>query len=765
MAPLHSFSRFFDLRRYPYALAIASAVLALAFRLLLDPWLGYQSPYPVFLIAVAVTALYASARASLITAALGAIAANYFFVPPRHQLGFGKTADLVALLIYIAAALAILLLVRARHTAWTRAESAYAQAEGLRKKLQAVVDAAPAAVITFGTDRTVTSWNAAAERIFGWRADEIIGKPLPVPPSAQKVWESTRQALLSGRTTSNLQTKRVRKDGKEIDVLLSDSPVIGDRGEVKSFVGVIIDASELVAARQKLEQVLAELTRSEELFRSVFEQTTGGIAQTDLTGRFVLVNDRYCEIVGRSREELLKLRMQDITHPEDLVNNVAQFKSLVEEHGPNFVIEKRYLRPDGSIVWVRNQVSAIRNAAGELVSVAAACVDMTETKWAEAALRQSEQQFIQLAESIPQLAWMADEKGWIFWYNRRWFEYTGTTLEEMQGWGWRKLHHPDHVDRVVNHIQHCWETGEAWQDTFPLRGRDGSYRWFLSRALPIRDEQGRLVRWFGTNTDITELRNAEEALRRAEALAATGRMAHAMAHEINNPLEAVTNLLYLLEHDSSLSDTCREWVVLAATELARVSRITKETLGLYSGAKRPEQTSVCTLADGVIDTLSQVISAKQVRIERRYEWNGTLELLPNEIQKALWNLLENAIEAVPVAGKVVIRIYAAREHRTARGGIRITIADNGAGIKPEHKEKLFEPFASTKDQKGAGLGLWVVRDIVSRHGGAIRIRSTSRPGPSGTCCSIFLPSESTGANTSIGCRITTDPERQAGEAA
>ena len=90
-------------------------------------------------------------------------------------------------------------------------------------------------------------------------------------------------------------------------------------------------------------------------------------------------------------------------------------------------------------------------------------------------------------DSIPQLAWMADQAGWIFWYNRRWYDYTGTTLEEMQGWGWRKVHHPEHVDRVVERIQRSWETGEPWEDTFPLRGTDGKYRWFLSRALPLRD--------------------------------------------------------------------------------------------------------------------------------------------------------------------------------------------------------------------------------------------------------------------------------------
>lgn len=116
--------------------------------------------------------------------------------------------------------------------------------------------------------------------------------------------------------------------------------------------------------------------------------------------------------------------------------------------------------------------------------------------------------FRALANSIPQLAWMADATGSIFWYNDRWYEYTGTTLDEMRGWGWRAVHHPDHVDRVVARIRHAFETGEPWDDTFPLRSRTGEYRWFLSRAMPIKDAQGSIIRWFGTNTDITEHRAA-----------------------------------------------------------------------------------------------------------------------------------------------------------------------------------------------------------------------------------------------------------------
>jgi PAS domain S-box-containing protein len=126
-------------------------------------------------------------------------------------------------------------------------------------------------------------------------------------------------------------------------------------------------------------------------------------------------------------------------------------------------------------------------------------------------LQESEERFRALADNMPTLAWMMDETGWVYWFNRRWYDYTGTTFEDMQGWGWQQVHHPDHVERVVASKRRALETGEPWDETFPLRGQDGEFRWFLTRAVPIRDADGRITRWFGTNTDVSERKRVEEA--------------------------------------------------------------------------------------------------------------------------------------------------------------------------------------------------------------------------------------------------------------
>lgn len=163
--------------------------------------------------------------------------------------------------------------------------------------------------------------------------------------------------------------------------------------------------------------------------------------------------------------------------------------------------------------WWDVTVNPVYDDSGRLIWLLSVSRDVSSQKVTEYALRLSEERFRALADNIAQLAWMADPAGSVVWYNQRWFDYTGTTLDEMKGWGWRAVHHPDHIERVVGKFAACIEEGSVWEDTFPLRGADGEFRWFLSRAMPIKDENGKITLWCGTNTDVTEQRSASERLR------------------------------------------------------------------------------------------------------------------------------------------------------------------------------------------------------------------------------------------------------------
>lgn len=210
------------------------------------------------------------------------------------------------------------------------------------------------------------------------------------------------------------------------------------------------------------------------------------------------------EMIGQSIRRIIPAERQD---EEDSILARVRNGELV----PKF--ETMRLGADGTEIPVAITVSPIRDGDGRIVGASKIANDLREQASLRAELLRSQQQFKALANNIPQLAWMADSEGWIFWYNERWYEYTGTTLEEMEGWGWRAVHHPDHVDRVVRSVQRAWDTGEPWKDTFPLRRKDGEYRWFLTHAQPLRDEAGNVVLWCGTNTDITEERETNERIR------------------------------------------------------------------------------------------------------------------------------------------------------------------------------------------------------------------------------------------------------------
>lgn len=238
----------------------------------------------------------------------------------------------------------------------------------------------------------------------------------------------------------------------------------------------------------------------------------------------VIYNDAYAPLAG-SRHPAILGRPVEQAWPEaaeftrgvldDVL--VGQSLSFKDKH---FVLNRRGAPED---VWMNLDYSPIRDESGAPAGVLAIVAETTQWVYAERAQRESESRFRTLADNIAQFAWMADADGYIFWYNKRWFDYTGTTLEDMKGWGWRKVHHPDHVDRVVDKISHCFKTGEVWEDTFPLRGKDGDYRWFLSRARPIRDEKtNKVIRWFGTNTDVTEyLKEAERNAQLAAIVSTT----------------------------------------------------------------------------------------------------------------------------------------------------------------------------------------------------------------------------------------------------
>ena len=257
---------------------------------------------------------------------------------------------------------------------------------------------------------------------------------------------------------------------------------------------------------------------------------------------------------------------------------------------------------------------------------------------------------------------------------------------------------------------------------------------------PIKDRNGKIIGAAKIVRDITERKRTEERLRRAEKLAATGQLAASIAHEINNPMQALSNLLALVGYKTSLDENTRELVSLAETELRRMSHIVRQMLSFYRESARPVPVKITEVLEDVLELFVMRMRSNNIKIVRRYEFSGEIPGFPVELRQLFANLISNAIEAMGQNGEIVLHVCPWRDvANTERQGIRILVADNGPGIKPELRKRIFEPFFTTKAEKGTGLGLWVVKGIVGRHEGSIHMRSSTTPGRSGTAFSVFLP--------------------------
>jgi PAS domain S-box-containing protein len=294
--------------------------------------------------------------------------------------------------------------------------------------------------------------------------------------------------------------------------------------------------------------------------------------------------------------------------------------------------------------------------------------------------------------------------------------------------------------RLEDAVRHVVETEMPVHD-LELEGEAGSrgaWTWLVT-AYPVRPAQDQL-RWVGVIVmDVSERKRSEDALRRTEKLAATGRLAASIAHEINNPLEAITNLLYLLRRFCRLDDSALNYVTIAEREVRRMSEITQQTLRFYRQSTLPQRSTMEELLDSVLDMYQVRLSTLGVTVERNYEPNLNLFCFAGEIRQVVANLVSNAMDATAGGGRLIVRARSSQDwvHQQHKG-VRVTIADTGSGMSEEVRERLFEAFFTTKGATGTGLGLWVSHEIILKHHGILHVRS--REG-AGTVFQIFFPDD------------------------
>jgi PAS domain S-box-containing protein len=732
-----------------YLMAVAVVITAAAARMMFLESIGLSVPFLTFFPAVTVAALYGGLGPGLLATALSALISDYFMIPPLGSLTIGEAGNVLALSIFVASSALISLVTEKMHRAQARAAAAEEQARYAVERRQAEQ------AMREREAQYRTLFENMTEEVHFWKVERdqqghiVTWRLMDANPPALKTW---------GRTLEDVR-------GRTIEQIFGQGslkrylPLVGNMmaaGAPQSFedyfprldrhyfiTGVplgdhFFTTGTDITTRKHSQEQLAE---SKRLLEALMDCVPEGITIAEgPEGRIQRVSRYGQELLGESYAGMTAeqvaarwhfYRTDGITPLEESERPVPRALKLGET-----VRDVEFIQVDsaGRALVISCNAAPLRDPkTGEITGAVVAWREITERKRMENAVRESEERFRAMADNIPQLAWMADAKGWIFWYNRRWHEYTGANLHQMQGWGWREVHHPEHLDRVERLWSSHLEHGDVWEDTFPLRRADGQYRWFLSRAVPIHDGEGRVVRWFGTNTDITEQKRVEEALRRSNE--DLEQFAYVASHDLQEPLRTViayTELLLrkLPQPASPEIQQCAGFItdggqrmIALVKGLLDYSRAARAAVIPSSPANMSQALhSACENLQASIDETGAAISAQgrlpQVFIEA------------SQLTQIFQNLLSNSIKYC--RPEVPLQVQVSAEWKNGEWLCRVT--DNGRGFSPKYGEQIFRIFQRLhgRNVPGTGIGLSIVKTMVERHGG--RIWAEAEDGAGATFC-------------------------------
>src|SRR5271169_511053 len=485
------------------------------------------------------------------------------------------------------------------------------------------------------------------------------------------------------------------------------------------------------------------LRESEESLRAIVNQVIVGIVQADLAGHITFVNDRYCEITGYPREELLGKRWQDLTHPDDLPHNAEFFERMTREDKP-YSFEKRYMRKNGEILWVDIGASLLRNAGGQVLGSSAIVVDISKRKRALEALRESEEKYRLLFETSRDALVTVAPPSWKFTSaNQSTLRMFGAASEAeltcLGPWDISPERQPDEVpsaEKARQMLETAMREGSCFFQWMHKR-LDGSA--FPTEVLLTRVEQGGQVSIQGTVRDITDRKRLEkEILERRNEMAELQKLhvaaqtAAAIAHELNQPLLAIASYseaaLILLKAEKPNLDKIRKAIEGSGRQAHRAGQSIRELLEFLSIKEFP--TEAFDLNKAILDILDTA------RLEHELQFHCILRLeegLPlvranrTHVQRVLLNLLHNGIEAMQEIDAPLLSISVTLRTIKDESDAQVTIQDNGPGFKEEDIQRLFEPFFTTKSS-GIGMGLAISRSLIEANGGQLWVDPQEGPG-------------------------------------
>jgi PAS domain S-box-containing protein len=570
----------------------------------------------------------------------------------------------------------------------------------------------------------VIAANPAACAMFGATEEEFLhmGRQWTTDPEDPRLALALAERERTGKFKGELTY--IRRDGTKFLGELSSVILPGD----ESYFAVLRD--------------ITERKRAEARLRRFYEADLFAILYWSLDGGVIDVNDSFLKMTGYTREDVHAglLNWAKMTPPEYHALD-EDARRQIRETGVHLPYEKEFIRKDGARVWGLFSAAAWEDNRNEGVSF---ILDITKRKRAEEALRASEQRWATTLRSIGDAVISTNATGKIEFMNDVAQKLTGWSMPEAKGLDMNAIFNIVHeTTRVkpespVAKVIRLGKVVGLANHTALIRP-DGTEIAIEDSAAPIRDKTGQIEGIVLVFRDVSDQRKTEKVLRDNDRLATTGRLAATIAHEIHNPLDAVGNLLFLIAQGTA-EDGTREYASMASRELARTTQMTQQMLTFQREAAKPIPVNIGQILESVVALFERKIKLAGISLEQQISFDGQILALPGELRQIFANLVGNAIEAVgPRPGTITVRAYSSHDRRCEKPGLRIVIADDGRGIPADVRNRIFEPFFTTKGESGTGLGLWISSGILRKYDGTIKLKSSTQPGRSGTCFSVFLP--------------------------
>ncbi|MEK6259960.1 MAG: PAS domain S-box protein [Planctomycetota bacterium] len=631
-----------------------------------------------------------------------------------------------------------------------------------RQNLLVTLNSIADAVIVTDVAGRVKIVNPVAQQLIGNRG-ELIGRLLPdifpvvtaatrepVENPVTRVLEAGKVVGLSSHTLSLWPdgTLLVRPDGTEIPIEHSAAPIRDQSGHMTGVVLVFRDCTE----RKRFEEASIERERR---FRRVFETPLIGIAVGNSAGYLIEANDAYLDLIGYQRGELDEARLSwgGVPAGQSPLSESAHFELL--EKGVCKPFERTYFNAAGKEIPVLVSAARLLDQQDQIVVYV---TDLTQAKRVEVALRDSESRFRVLSECMPQKVWIARPDGQVDYVNNMLVEYAGVPAEQLTGWGWQELIHPDDTQRHMEIWKQAVAAGEMFVFEHRLHNRSGEYRWHLARALPIYAPNTQVAMWVGTNTDIHDHKLAEETLR--EEHRRKDQFLALLAHELRNPLAPLSNAVQIFsaaQNDPALS---AKLLAIMQRQLRQMTRLIDDLLDLARITQgrillRRDRTAVQAVVAAAVEAIQPLITDRQhqltVTLPHEELW---LDADAARLAQILTNLLNNAAKYTNPHGQIDLIV------ERNEGDILFRVRDNGPGISPEMLPKIFDLFMQAEQtldraHGGLGIGLTLVRNLVELHGG--KVTATSEGTGKGSEFVVRLPLPNEALSSATGS-TTASPE-------